>query len=149
MEFEQQGRDSLTGVWHGLYTYASQPQMPESHFVCVLIDAGGHLSGTIHEVMNHYRKPPTDENAIVEGEHRDGQVEFVKTYDGSGRLSHKVRYSGRLNGSREEIEGNWYLRSLFRTYSGRFLMIRRRDEGQELRETTEEIRQVAVPEQVS
>ncbi len=118
----------LTGVWQGLYTYLSQPQVPESHFTCVLIDGGASLSGTIHETMNHCRDAPTEECATLEGTHADGQVVFLKIYDGSGGggQSHEVMYVGMLNGDRSEIEGDWHIHSERGLFSGRFLMIRSR-----------------------
>ncbi len=40
------GQD-LTGVWHGLYTYASQNLAVS--FVATLIETGSSVSGTTHE----------------------------------------------------------------------------------------------------
>ncbi len=126
---------SLTGVWHGLYTYPTAPHMPESHYVCVLIDNGGRLSGTIHEAMNHYRGPATQENAIVDGAYADSHVTFLKTYDGSGAASHSVAYRGELSADRDEIEGDWSVYGQNGVFSGRFLMIRKR--GQDAAATLE------------
>jgi len=124
-------RDSLTGVWHGLYTYTTQPQIPESHFVCILIESSGRLMGTIHESMNHSGSSATDENAVIEGIHDAGAISFIKTYDGSGARSHSVAYSGNVNASRDEIEGTWTIAAKRRNLIGRFLMIRKRGEKQE------------------
>lgn len=123
-------RSSLTGVWHGLYTYPSAPHMPESHYVCVLIDSGGRLSGTIHETMNHYGGASTQENAIVDGAYANTEVTFLKTYDGSGVASHSVAYRGVLNTDRDEIEGDWSVYGPHGVFSGRFLMIRRRGQDE-------------------
>ena len=49
---------NLTGVWNGLYTYQAGARTPESHFVAVILDMAGSLSGTIHETMNRARANP-------------------------------------------------------------------------------------------
>lgn len=121
---------SLTGVWHGLYTYPSHPGMPESHFVCVLVDTGGTLSETIHEDMQQYRQPSVKANASVDGHYSGTTVAFVKTYDGTSGKSHSVQYVGVLSGARDEIEGDWHIQSPRGWFSGRFLMIRRRGQGE-------------------
>jgi hypothetical protein len=118
----------LTGVWHGIYTYTTQPHIPESHFLCVLIESGGRLSGTIHEEMNHFRGGATQENATVEGSHSAGAVSFNKTYDGSGKKTHSVSYSGHFDAIQDEIEGTWKIGGSSRSFTGRFLMTRRRSE---------------------
>jgi hypothetical protein len=123
------GSEGLTGVWHGLYTYTTQPFIPESHFVCVLIDSGGRLTGTAYETMNHYRRAATNENATIEGSHNAGTVSFIKTYDGSGKQSHSVSYSGHANATQDEIEGTWKIGGIFRSVTGRFLMVRKRSES--------------------
>ena len=117
---------SLTGVWHGLYTYTSHPYMPESHFVCVLIDNGGRLSGTIHEVINRYRAASTEAFALIDGAHCGGHVTFLKTYDGTGGVSHRVSYAGVLICDAEEVEGEWRIESPHGLSTGHFLMIRKR-----------------------
>jgi len=117
---------SLTGVWHGLYTYASHPHMPESHFVCILIDNGGRLSGTVHETMNRYRAAPSEASAIVDGAHYRGNVTFLKTYDGTAGVTHSVSYAGVLSGDGEEVEGDWRIDSRYGATNGHFLMIRKR-----------------------
>ena len=40
------GKQNLTGVWHGLYTY---PGGTSVAFVATLIEAGSHLNGSTHE----------------------------------------------------------------------------------------------------
>ena len=122
--------ESLTGVWHGLYSYISHPFLPQSHFVCVLIDNGGRLSGTIHEIMNHHRSAPTEPSAMVDGAHCGGHVTFLKTYDGTSGPTHGVSYAGELSGERDEIEGAWRIDSPHGAMTGQFLMIRKRGQDQ-------------------
>jgi hypothetical protein len=122
------GKDelSLTGVWHGLYTYCSHPHLPESHFICVLIDNGGRLSGSIHETMNRLRDTPVEAFAFVDGAHCGNHVTFLMTYDGTGGQTHGVSYAGTISDDREEIEGEWRIDGRYGTFSGNFLMIRKR-----------------------
>ncbi len=124
---------SLTGVWHGLYTYTSHAHLPESHFICVLIDNGNRLSGTIHEVMNHAQGTPTEVFALIDGAHRGGYVTFLKTYDGTGGRTHSVSYAGDLSGDQDEIEGEWRVDGRYGVSTGRFLMIRKRGQDQAAR----------------
>lgn len=121
------GRDSITGVWQGLYTYLTEADMPESHFTATLIEAGGLVSGTIHEVMNRYRGGRTPANATVEGRREDSRVVFMKSYNGVGGLTHQVHYDGVLDEAGYEIEGHWTIYSLRSgRFEGRFLMVRNR-----------------------
>ena len=120
---------SLTGIWHGLYTYDSHPHMPESHFICVMIDNGGRLSGSINETMNRASNPAVETFALIDGAHCGGQVTFLKTYDGSGGQTHGVSYAGILSGDREEIEGEWRIDGRYGVSFGHFLMIRKRGRG--------------------
>ena len=126
MPISIENSSSLSGVWHGLYSYVTNPWIRESHFVAVWIDSGGFLTGTIHETMNLPHGKAVDTNANVEGSHRDGAVNFIKTYDGTGGHLHSVAYSGVLSDDCNEIEGDWVIQSPRRVFRGRFLMVRNR-----------------------
>ena len=120
---------NLTGVWHGLYTYPDHPHLPESHYVCVMLDHGGHLSGSIHENMYHYRGPSTEERADLTGVREASGIRFLKSYNGHGTQNHSVFYEGALNEAHDEIEGSWTVYGRHGSFSGRFLMIRKRAPG--------------------
>lgn len=114
-------QESLTGVWHGLYSY---PAFAEPvYFVATLIHAGATISGTIHESEKGRHGAPLTRYAGVAGSVDGGSVDFVKTYDGTGGWSHAVDYAGQLSAGRTEIEGTWTIPDV---WSGRFLMIRSR-----------------------
>jgi hypothetical protein len=51
----------------------------------------------------------------------DGSVTFTKTYDGTGGVSHSVRYEGRINAEGDTITGVWRINQ----QEGRFEMRRR------------------------
>jgi len=118
--------NSLSGVWHGIYTYFSRNAPPESHFVATIIDSGAYLSGTIHETMNTYDGQSVPANASLNGQHDGNAVTFVKAYDGTGNQRHSVSYTGVLSADRLEIEGEWHISSIYGIYRGRFIMIRNR-----------------------
>jgi hypothetical protein len=112
---------SLTGVWHGLYSYAAYRE--PVYFVATLIDAGSFVSGTTHESEIGETGAPLTLFASIEGSKSGTAVSFTKIYDGSGGWEHAVAYDGLLNGDTTEIEGEWRIGV---EAHGRFLMIRSR-----------------------
>jgi hypothetical protein len=114
-------KDSLTGVWHGLYSYAVYRE--PVYFVATLIDAGSFIGGTTHESEVGETGAPLTLFASIDGSKAGTAVSFTKTYDGSGGWEHAVAYEGTLNADRTEIEGTW---SIGVQAAGRFLMIRSR-----------------------
>jgi hypothetical protein len=111
--------ERLTGVWHGLYTYASQPE--PIYFVATLIESGSSLTGSTHESAIGEHGAPLTLIAALSGSRHGQAILFTKTYDGSGGWTHTVAYDGTLNADRTEIEGRW---TIGIEASGRFLMIR-------------------------
>jgi hypothetical protein len=116
-----QSKQSLTGVWHGLYSY--QAYREPVYFVATLIDSGSYISGTTHESEIGERGAPLTLFASIEGSRQGTSVSFTKAYDGSGGWDHQVSYDGILNADGTEIEGKW---TIGHKASGRFLMIRNR-----------------------
>ena len=112
-------KDSLTGVWHGLYTYAAQPE--PVYFLATLIQFGTSLTGSTQESERGEHGAPLTLVAAINGNRHGASVPFTKTYDGVGGWDHAVAYDGALNGDGTEIEGRWSIGNLA---SGRFLMIR-------------------------
>jgi hypothetical protein len=115
----QPTKNSLTGVWHGLYSY---PRFIEPvYFVATIIQSGAMVSGTISEAAVGEMGAPLTIFASVSGTKSESSVVFTKHYDGTGGWEHAVLYDGMLNGDATEIEGTWDIPS---EWSGRFLMIR-------------------------
>jgi hypothetical protein len=114
-------RLSLTGVWHGLYSY--QAFREPVYFVATLIDSGSFLCGTTHESEIGEMGAPLTLFASIEGARKDSGVIFTKTYDGAAGWDHAVGYEGLLNADASEIEGRWAIANMA---AGRFLMIRNR-----------------------
>lgn len=115
-------RDSLTGVWHGQYSYPA-PQVPPVPFVATLIQFGSLVSGTAHESAQTETGDVAALFSTLEGMREGDAVRFVKTYDPAIEDWQDVIYEGRLNGAGDEIEGNWTIPGV---WAGKFLMIRQR-----------------------
>jgi hypothetical protein len=112
-------QDSLTGVWHGLYSY--EVYREPVYFVATVIDAGSFISGSTHESEIGETGAPLTLFASIEGSKAGTLVSFTKSYDGSGGWDHAVAYEGVLNVERTEVEGAWRIEA---KASGKFLMIR-------------------------
>ncbi len=112
-------KGSLTGVWHGLYSYPAE--LEPVYFVATLIDAGTSFHGMTHEATIGREGAPLTAFASIAGARDGSAVDFLKTYDGQGGLDHSIAYAGLMSGDGTEIEGNWRIPG---NWSGRFLMIR-------------------------
>jgi len=109
----------LTGVWHGLYTYANGLSVS---FVATVIENGSHVSGSTHEPCGLDELAASTLYATLVGQRQDSVVTFVKTYDGDrpGYLD-PIAYDGTLSHDGTEIEGRWTISA---RHSGKFLMVR-------------------------
>jgi len=110
---------SLTGIWHGLYSYPI-PRAPVS-FVATLIETASTVSGATHERCTIGASPNEILYATLLGRRQDRAVAFVKTYDGGNPHYGTVAYEGTLSADGTEIEGRWTVPG---NWSGKFLMIR-------------------------
>jgi hypothetical protein len=110
---------SLTGIWHGLYSYPSY--LEPVYFVATLISFGDSFSGTTHEAIEGRRSARLQVFASVDGSLSGNSVSFTKQYDGTANWTHAVNYDGTLSADRSEIEGRWTIGG---EWSGPFLMIR-------------------------
>jgi hypothetical protein len=118
-----QATSSLTGVWHGLYSY--DVAMDPVYFVATLMSGESWISGTSHEAEIGQFGEPLTLFASLDGTRAELQIDFIKTYDGTGSWSHSVQYSGTLSPDRTEIEGTWLVvEADGQPFTGRFLMIR-------------------------
>jgi hypothetical protein len=111
--------DSLTGVWHGIYSYPRDAASVS--FVATLIETASAVTGTTHELGAAGAGRTL--YATVVGSRNASAVSFIKTYDGDNPLYGTVAYEGRVSGDRTEIEGRWNIPGV---WSGKFLMIRER-----------------------
>ena len=115
-----QAAAGLSGEWTGAYVSDSADDVNRFD-VKLRQGAGGALAGTIVEtnVFGDAGKA-LFLTSTLRGTVRGPDIEFVKTYDGSGGVSHSVRYTGRLDGTGRRISGRYDAGGL----TGRFEMVR-------------------------
>jgi len=116
---EQSSAQSLTGVWHGIYSYPIA-RAPVS-FVATLIESASAVTGTTHEPCAVGGSPNDVLYATLSGSRHDSAVAFMKTYDGANPHYGIVAYEGTLSRDGTEIEGRWIVPG---NWSGKFLMVR-------------------------
>jgi hypothetical protein len=128
-------RATLTGVWHGLYTYPRR--LRRVLFDATLIESSTWLSGSTHELCGSGPAKGQQICATLLGRRAGSDVAFTKTYDGTAPGHGVVEYEGLLSADASEIEGRWAIRN---SWSGKFLMIRSTGKTQTVgRETFERI----------
>ena len=110
---------SLTGIWHGIYSYPIA-RAPVS-FAATLIETASAVSGTTHELCTIGGSPNEILYATLLGSRQDRAISFMKTYDGANPRYSTVAYEGALSPDGTEIEGRWIVPG---NWSGKFLMIR-------------------------
>jgi len=124
----------LTGVWEGTFSY---PRLYEpTQFTAVLIDLGGSLSGTVHEIATGKSAAGKTVEATIEGRRGGSSVSFTKVYE-AATPGHRapVHYAGALSPDGDRIEGCW---RIVGNWSGRFLMTRSGDRGAQAEVETRE-----------
>jgi hypothetical protein len=100
-----------------------------------LIETGGPLSGSVHEVSLSGPFEGRKLTAMISGVRSGASVHFIKAYDPKPVRFKPVTYDGSLNTDATEIDGAWSIKGLS---SGRFLLIRTRRPA-EFAETEQEI----------
>lgn len=95
---------TLSGDWQGAYISGDGQDL--NTFTARLRQAGGTLTGTMVET-NRIGDPGRALflTSTIAGTVRGADVQFVKTYDGSGGVSHAVTYTGRLEAGGRRIRG--------------------------------------------
>lgn len=116
---------ALTGTWAGTYffpmTNATGTTVGSVAFFAELTIDGGSMSGSVVEPNTIGDRTTNELRAKIEGTiGEDGLVRFVKTYDGTGGVDHRVEYVGRLDVVTQQIEGVWKVTGS----EGRFVMRR-------------------------
>ena len=128
-----EGEYDLTGDWTGIYNYPSL--LPPNTFEASIRDAGGIITGVIHQPGEIIEPPGIHQHAVIEGSRTGSQVRWVKMYDDLTRAT--PHYEGRIQPGGDEIEGEWHIPG---DWSGTFLMVRGRKAGaEEERKVTEDI----------
>ncbi|MFZ4604357.1 MAG: toll/interleukin-1 receptor domain-containing protein [Caulobacterales bacterium] len=108
----------LSGMWVGYFEQAGQRTPINVQFA----DDGGRLRGKMWEPNKIGDPSAAQLSARLEGRvDPDGEVRFIKQYDGGGGVSHAVEYGGILNSGGYVIEGQWSIGAA----SGAFRLARR------------------------
>ncbi len=123
----------LTGEWSGIYSYPAH--YPPNTFEASIRDAGGVITGVIHQPGEIIEPPGIHQHAVIEGSRQGSAVRWVKIYDDLSRAT--PHYRGTILSGGDEIEGIWHIPG---NWSGTFMMMRhRREAAEEERKVSEEI----------
>ena len=104
--FAQAHREAASQAWQGVYAGAGNTP---TTFTATLSISGNRLSGTMVEPNTFGAQDVVYLLADVAGTVNGERVVFIKTYDGSGGVSHSVRYDGVLSANGRRIAGTWSL----------------------------------------
>jgi hypothetical protein len=97
---------SVTGRWEG--GYVGQDMADANTLVVNLEQSGTRVSGGMVE-LNTFGDASKNLflTSTIEGTVTGRDVVFVKTYDGSGGVTHSVRYSGTISPDGRRIQGEY------------------------------------------
>ena len=98
----------LSGTWKGTYDSFGGASQGPVRWTAEITCRRGRLTGRITE-PNTFGDPSASRlYAEIEGTVTgDGTVSFVKTYDGTGGVSHSIDYRGKLDRTTMTITGKW------------------------------------------
>ncbi|HYD89114.1 MAG TPA: hypothetical protein VEA80_16675 [Vitreimonas sp.] len=113
-------RSSLTGSWSGAYRYPRDAG-PETVFNVQIEEVGGAFTGAMQEPNTFAPSAAPVLTAEIEGVRTGLSLAFTKFYDGSGGVTHAVRYEGAADAELMRIEGTWRIPH---AGSGTFFMVR-------------------------
>jgi hypothetical protein len=109
----------MTGSWQGLFSWPGRDE-PVA-FLASVTETAGQISGVMQE-LGLIADPACEMLvAMLEGERHGSMVHFVKTYDGTGGVTHVVEHQGALTKDGSQMTGDWLIH---RVAVGRFLMTR-------------------------
>ena len=106
---ERGAQSAFTGKWRGQYRYPPGSSQAPVSFDMDLTFSQGTVSGFIVEPATFGNKTSKNLYATFAGTVNGNTVEWKKTYDGTGGVSHSVIYRGELDRDRRTITGRWRL----------------------------------------
>src|SRR5438094_172660 len=101
---------AVTGVWTGEYRYPEGSGARPVSFTAIVVQRGENLTGEIKEPNTFGEQGDPWLHATVEGrfDPETRTLNFLKTYDGTAKVDHDVRYEGRLSADATQVEdGTW------------------------------------------
>jgi hypothetical protein len=104
--------DKLVGdsEWNGQYGY-SDGRASVGFTMTLRVAADGSFSGRTTEPNTFGDKSASHLYGNLRGSISGNAIQFVKTMDGTGGVSHSINYSGTLNADGTSISGNWRIKS--------------------------------------
>lgn len=104
---ERGAQSAFTGKWRGQYRYPPGSNQAPVNFDMDLTFSQGTVSGFIVEPATFGNQTSKNLYATFAGTVNGNTVEWKKTYDGTGGVSHSVIYRGDLDRDRRTITGRW------------------------------------------
>ena len=109
----------LTGSWKGRYEYPDGRAGVD--FTQDLTFSQGLITGYLSEPNTFGDKTSQNLYATLSGAVSGGEIEWLKTYDGTAGVSHSVKYHGKLDRKADKIVGEWQIEG---GWSGTFELAR-------------------------
>lgn len=105
---EREAQSNLTGRWAGRYYYPRPLKGVKSvTFEMDLTFSQGNITGFVSEPNTFGNKSSKNLYANFKGSVTGNEVTWVKKYDGTGGVSHSVKYSGKLDRKAGKVTGRW------------------------------------------
>ena len=99
---------SYSGKYVGTYYYSTN--IAPVSFTAIMVIEDGSIIGMMREPKTFGDgEMPYLYADIIGTISSDGNVKFVKTYDGTGDVSHSVNYEGKMNFNNKSITGVWII----------------------------------------
>lgn len=106
----------LATEWRGMYYYPSGDKRAPVPFTMHFNVTGTSFTGRTTEPATFGNGTSSQLFANVSGSFNGANISWIKTYDGTGGVSHSVNYRGSLSVDSTQITGAWNIGS----FSGRF-----------------------------
>lgn len=108
----RKAQSDLTGLWSGRYYYPRPINgITSVEFEMDLTFSQGRITGFVSEPNTFGNRTSAKLYATFDGTVSGNQVEWTKTYDGTGGVNHSVIYRGTIDRQARRIEGRWIIRS--------------------------------------
>jgi uncharacterized caspase-like protein len=111
----------LTGSWKGHYEYPNGSGRTGVDFSQDLTFSQGLITGYVSEPNTFGDKTSKNLYASLTGAVSGNDIQWVKTYDGTGGVSHSVTYQGKVDRKAGKIVGKWQIKA---DWSGPFELSR-------------------------
>lgn len=111
----------VAGLWTGTFQYPEGVNNEPARFSLYVVHKGARLAGFIKEPKTFGEGEDPWLHATITGKvvPESGEFSFIKTYDGTGKISHDVEYTGRLTDAGRTLNGRWEVRS---DWGGKFTL---------------------------